>query len=321
MTLTNRRIAATVAALCVAALWAASLMLGLGVLPAHAEDVDEHPADELTQTIDAEQTHAHGRVVISQGHLDIGPTLGGGDWKLQIHDDTTQPSVWRDPDDVVIHVSDAALLTVPDDPAFAFLGVESGAQVHVIPQAEQSGVVWTGWNTQDPAVIEQLALGATMRMLATSGPGELTVFQHSGTFGDPVVLWTTNEPLPQQTWIELGAHTHANWVFTKPGIYLVHLEVEGKLRSGETVRAQGVLRYAVGDDTDTDAAFEASFEGASGADPVSPETSDSAPIEPSGATLLPWIIVAGVIVLIGGVALTVTVRAMRVRSAVERELS
>ncbi|ALJ18696.1 choice-of-anchor M domain-containing protein [Microbacterium sp. No. 7] len=211
------------------------------------------------QVIDPGQQQGTGRVVLEAGHADVGATFGTGAWALQVHDDTTTPRYWRDPDDVVLRVTDAAVLTVPDDEAFAFLRLAAGTPVHVIPQTEQAGVVWVGWNTQEPTLLDSLSLGATLRIHAIEGPGDVVTYLQGGNFGAPQVLWSTHEPFPQEAWVELNTHTHANWVFSEPGVYLVDAEFAGDLVTGEELSARGTLRFAVGDATDPAAAFAATL--------------------------------------------------------------
>jgi len=167
--------------------------------------------------------------------------------------------VWRSPRDAVIRVPDAAVQQVPDDPAYAFLDQEPGAPVHVIPQTQNPDVVWVGWNTQDPGVMDAVARGVTMSLLGVQGPGDLTVFLQSGSLGAPDVLWNSRQPYPQPVWVETNTHTHANWVFARPGVYLATVEFTAELAGGGTVTAREVLRFAVGDRTGADAAFAAAF--------------------------------------------------------------
>lgn len=233
-----------------------AVALGASALPASAASTDP---DGPGQIIDPNQQQGTGQVVLAQGHADFGPTFGTGEWALQIHDDTTVPRYWRDPDDVVLQVTDAAVLAVPDDESFAFLGMPPGSPVHVVPQTEQPGVVWVGWNTQEPAVLDSLNLGTTLRLHAVEGPGDVVVYLQGGNFGAPQPLWSTHDPFPQDAWIELNTHTHANWVFGEPGVYLVDAEFTGDLVTGETFSARGTLRFAVGDATDPSEAFAATL--------------------------------------------------------------
>ena len=272
-------------------------LTGLGASPALAEPgptLDDNGG--LNQVIDPNQAQATDRVEIAAGHIDIGPTLNTGEWRVQIHDDTSTPRYWRMPSDVVLRVSDASQLTVPDDDAYAFLGVAPGTEVHVVPQTQQQDVVWTGWNTQEPNVLEQVDLGVTMSIVGFEGPGDLSLFLQSGNFGAPQVLYNTREPLPQQTWIELNTHTHANWVFTAPGEYLVELQFDADLRDGSHVSARDTIRYAVGDAASADALYDRELDPAaiaSGAD-ADGAASDVAAAGSSddGSSTLLWIVVA-----------------------------
>lgn len=211
--------------------------------------------DALDQTLDPNQAQGTGQVVLDRGHVDFGPTLNTGEWIIQAHDDTATPSYWRHLEDVVMKVNDTALLPVPDSAAYSFLGQEPGTEVWVVPQTQKSDVVWAGWNTQEPNVLNSLNLGTTLSVLAIDGPGDVVVYLQSGNFGDPEPLWSSLDPFPQQSWIEVNTHTHANWVFTQPGIYLVDIQFDAELTTGETVTARDTLRFAVGDATDPQPAF------------------------------------------------------------------
>lgn len=217
--------------------------------------------DGLTQSLDPEQPVATGQAVKQAGHVDIGPRYRDGRWEIQIHDDTAVPPVWRRPSDVVFQVRDAAVERVPDDPAYAFLGQPPGTPVHVVPQTENREVVWIGWNTQDPGVMEAISRGVTMNLLGVQGPGGLVVYLQSGNLGAPQVLWNSAKPYPQPLWVETNTHTHANWIFSKPGVYLVAVEITADLVDGRTVSGREVLRFAVGDGTPVEDAFTAAYTG------------------------------------------------------------
>src|SRR5687767_7413562 len=146
--------------------------------------------------------------VISDGHVDVGPRFVDGRFTLQVYDDPT----WRPIDDVVLQVRDEAILSVPDDPAYGFLKQKPGTELFVIPQTQNPDVVWLGWNTQDPEVMETIDRGVTMTIAGVQGPGTLDVYLQSGDFAEPDVLW------PEPLWVDVNTHTHANWVFTKPGV-------------------------------------------------------------------------------------------------------
>lgn len=214
--------------------------------------------DNLTQTIDPGQGFASGPAELTTGHVDIGPRFVDGQWVLQVHDDFAEPSVWRDPSEVVFRVTDDALLTIPDDETYSFLG-EPGEEVHVIPQTQDQDVVWVGWNTQAPEILDQLEGGATITMIGIQGPGEVDVYLQSGSFEEPEVLWSSSSEEQQSIFVEVNTHTHANWVFSEPGTYLMRLTIEATLSSGEEVSSTADMRFAVGSETTADATLAAEF--------------------------------------------------------------
>ncbi|HWS35066.1 MAG TPA: choice-of-anchor M domain-containing protein [Actinoplanes sp.] len=223
------------------------------------------------QSLDPAQSQATGRAVLETGHVDIGPRLRDGKWTIQIHDDHAVPAVWREPADTVLRVRDTAGQRVPDDPAYAFLGEPPGTAVHVVPQTEKPGVIWIGWNTQDPGVLGAVGRGVTMSLRGVRGPGNVTVFLQSGNLGAPQVLWSSTKPMPQPIWVETNTHTHANWVFGRPGTYLLAVDISADLAGGSTATASTVLRLAVGDVTEPD--FDGTVALPTAAGPETPTTS------------------------------------------------
>ncbi|WP_203799310.1 choice-of-anchor M domain-containing protein [Actinoplanes couchii] len=256
------------------------------------------PSGDLDQTVDPGQVQASGRAVLETGHVDIGPRLHDGKWTIQIHDDHAVPSVWRDPAETVLRVRDTAELQVPDDESYAFLGSAPGETVHVVPQTEKPGVVWIGWNTQDPAVMAAISRGVTLNLRGVQGPGAVTVFLQSGNLGAPRVLWSSAKPYPQPLWVETNTHTHANWVFAKTGTYLLAVDVTADLADGSTATARTILRLAVGDSTDPADAFGATFTGPLPSAPVSPAAVAAPAAAGSNALLFVAIAVIATLLLV-----------------------
>lgn len=167
--------------------------------------------------------HAAQPTVIGDGHVDLGPRLVDGRWTFQLRDDTGTEPVWRDLSDVVLQVADVAKTTIPEDPAYAFLGTPGGA-IWVLPQVQSPGVVWPGWNTQDPSVAGVIGREVDWRLHGVDGPGRFELFL-SGNFGAPEPIFSSDKPYPQETGVEAGTHVHGNWVFTVPGAYSLDLEM------------------------------------------------------------------------------------------------
>ncbi|MDQ6524823.1 choice-of-anchor M domain-containing protein [Nocardioides sp. LHD-245] len=278
----------------------------------------------LQQTIDPDQEVATDDVVLEAGHVDLGPRLVGGggapgEWTLMVHDDTRlEGSVWRPLEHAVIRVRDAAVQQVPDDPAYAFLGVDPGAGVHVVPQTQDLDVVWLGWNTQDPSVLETVDRGVTLTLRGVDGPGHLVVYLQDGGFGEPDVLWDSRDldrrAAAQNLWVDVNTHTHANWVFSEPGAYLVSIAATATFVDGTEQTTTGTLRMAVGDGTDPEQARHA--EAAPG--PVTPDSGAAADPEAAeetgdGTPAWLWAVGAGAVAL-AGMLLAVVARGRRTRT-------
>lgn len=257
----------------------ASLMLApLGVAhaettPATAESASAQPSDSnlsrgeraLTQTLSAEQPVASGRIEISAGHVDMGPRFNNGKFELMLHDDHGETPVWRSLDEVIYRGSDKAILEVPNDPRYSFVGAPAGSKVYVIPQTETKGVIWPGWNTQDPQLVSKLNRGVNLTLEQVSGPGTFSLYLENGNFSAPQVLWSSTKSEPQKLWVEKNTHTHANWVFTAPGEYLLKVTASAELSDGSTVSDTRYLKFAVGDSASADTlyAMEAQARGSS----------------------------------------------------------
>lgn len=265
-------------------LGAASLAIALVAVPS-AATAQEGDDPNLDQTIEGGQPVVRGERTLAAGHVDMGPRFVDGEWSFLIHDDVAKgdanaSSVWRHPQETVFHIVDAGRLTAPDDPAYGFLGAEPGAGVWVSPQTQNPDVVWIGWNTQDPEVMGEIDRGVTLTLRRVQGPGVMTVFLQSGSFGEPDVLWDSRSADAQPLWVDVNTHTHANWAFTEPGVYLVELEASADLIDGSTVSDVETIRVAVGTDTPPSDALAASW----GGDAVAPdEASDGAAGERDGA--------------------------------------
>ncbi|RBM18592.1 hypothetical protein DEH69_12570 [Streptomyces sp. PT12] len=303
-------------------------LLGTTAPGAHAQEGD----DDLGQTIAPDEADATGEAVLNVGHVDIGPRFADGEWRVHGRDDSQSPPVWRPLTDVVTQVVDAAVQQAPDDPDFAFLDAEPGSDLHVIPQTQAPEVIWLGWNTQDPEVMERVNRGVTLTMHGVDGPGHFAVFLQNGDLGAPDVLWDGDDPGPQELWVDLNTHTHANWVFTEPGVYVVDFEISADLITGERVRDRAPLRFAVGEETDVREAFaaadpadepagerESAPPDADGADDTAAPDDGSADDAEGSALPATLAAVGGVLLALLVAAAALTLRGRRARRLAERQ--
>lgn len=207
---------------------------------------DPSPDPDLAQSVAAHEEWSNEASEISVGHVDLGPRLIDGQWRAGLRHDAESGAVWRDPNQTVLRVSDAAVMTAPDSADYPFLADVAGKPVYVVPQTQNPSVVWLGWNTQDPAVTATIDRGLTMRVGPVSGPGRAWLFLQSGTFGKPLLL-ADSGAAPGDVWIDSGTHVHANWAFSAPGTYTATVTFLGTTTAGEAVSASTTLRFAVGD--------------------------------------------------------------------------
>ena len=216
------------------------------VVGAPSSFADPSPDPDLAQSVAAHEEWSNEASEISVGHVDLGPRLIDGQWRAGLRHDAESGAVWRDPNQTVLRVSDAAIMTAPDSADYPFLADVAGKPVYVVPQTQNPGVVWLGWNTQDPAVTATIDRGLTMRVGPVSGPGRAWLFLQSGTFGKPLLL-ADSGAAPGDVWIDSGTHVHANWAFSAPGTYTATVTFLGTTTAGEAVSASTTLRFAVGD--------------------------------------------------------------------------
>ncbi|HWL43750.1 MAG TPA: TIGR03773 family transporter-associated surface protein [Ilumatobacter sp.] len=193
------------------------------------------------------------RVVIDRGHVDMGPRIIGGEWRVQLRDDSTSPATWRELTDIVLHARDSSRIEIPAGDAYAFLGAP-GATVYVLPQVQQADLVWPGWNTQDASVLDAVPGSVTWRLRDVNGPGEFVLFL-TGSFGQHDVLFNSANALPQTLEIGRNTHVHGNWAFTAPGVYHLTVEMTATDTAGNTLTDTRILAVAVGDATDPNTAF------------------------------------------------------------------
>ena len=207
---------------------------------------DPSPDPDLAQSVAAHEEWSNEASEIAVGHVDLGPRLIDGQWRAGLRHDAESGAVWRDPNQTVLRVGDAAIMTAPNSDDYPFLADVAGKPVYVVPQTQNPGVVWLGWNTQDPAVTATIDRGLTMRVGPVSGPGRAWLFLQSGTFGKPLLL-ADSGAAPGDVWIDSGTHVHANWAFSAPGTYTATVTFLGTTTAGEAVSASTTLRFAVGD--------------------------------------------------------------------------
>ncbi|WP_448852958.1 TIGR03773 family transporter-associated surface protein [Corynebacterium frankenforstense] len=192
---------------------------------------------------------AEERLELDHGHVDaFNVTAQDGSLHLDLKEDVTGSHVTRDPADVLLRVKGAAYTeAVAEVP-------EVGKPGYFLPQAQDhdNDLLWPGWDTLGVAGGGFNAVDIEFEEL--EGPGEVHLFQF-GSFGEMM-------PFGESTLLESGsvihqaypAHTHANWVFTEPGVYRMTV----RATAGDVSSESATYTWLVGDDAEiADGAGEA----------------------------------------------------------------
>lgn len=152
-------------------------------------------------------------VTLDHGHIDaFTVSAGGGLAVLQILEDVTGHRVLREAETVLLRVKESAYSSIP--------GLPGGPAGYVLPLAQHPNLIWPGWDTN-----RTTASGYTdvsINVTAVDGPGRVYLYTSQGAFGGwrPILTHggyafpgTIHEPGP--------AHTHAQWVFSQKGVYVL----------------------------------------------------------------------------------------------------
>ncbi|BCJ50402.1 hypothetical protein Asp14428_18770 [Actinoplanes sp. NBRC 14428] len=160
-----------------------------------------------------------------------------GALEIGVHDETVEPDVEREVDDVVFLVKKAAKTTVPADPTYGFLGA-AGKPVWVLPEVQNEDLLWPGLAAEE--IDAGVFAGDTVTLKAenVTGPGRFAIFTENAV-GTPQVLVNSGDGLPDALSLNAGTHRHVSWAFQKAGVYFVTVRATATLAgSGATVTSE-----------------------------------------------------------------------------------
>lgn len=201
-----------------------------------------------------------GRTKISHGHLDIQATLKDRQLSVGLRDDSgiiDADSTVRSLDSVVWTVSENARRVRTErmaDEKLNFMG-PVGTAFYGLPQTQQSGLPWPGYNTQD---IDYSQLRGPVRLHVV--PKVMPEGARFGMFteslnGADVLLDSTSGKTTID--IDYATHAHANWVFSEPGQYMFDVHYSATLADGTEVNSPvQQLAVAVGKKASDACSFE-----------------------------------------------------------------
>ncbi|WP_027661255.1 choice-of-anchor M domain-containing protein [Salinispora fenicalii] len=184
-------------------------------------------------------------VRFSSGHIDlVDIAYEAGELELGVHDEDND--VEYATDEVKIVVKQQAEVTVPNDPAFDFLGTPGVSTVWILPQIQDTDLVWPGVATEEVEAGLFTDDELTLAMQSVSGPGELALYVENAV-GQPNVLVDSGDGLPDTIALNAGDHQHYNWAFDRAGTYCVTFSATGTLAdTGEQISSEAVtLRVVV----------------------------------------------------------------------------
>ncbi|MSS46498.1 ABC transporter permease [Cutibacterium sp. WCA-380-WT-3A] len=181
-------------------------------------------------------------VVLDHGHADVfrvGSAPNGG-INLTLKEDVTGDGVLHNPDSVLLKVNDAALTSIP-------AGLPGAPQGYLLPLTQNEDVLWPGWETFD--VRRNGFDSVTISVSNVSGPGKVHLFSQ-GSFGDVKPLLDSNATeLPGTITVAKPSHVHANWVFSKSGVYTMTVRARAQ-KSGKNFQTEPhTYTWVVGNST------------------------------------------------------------------------
>lgn len=201
-----------------------------------------------------------GRTKISHGHLDIQATLKDRQLSVGLRDDSgiiDADSTVRPLDSVVWTVSENARRVRTErmaDEKLNFMG-PVGTAFYGLPQTQQSGLPWPGYNTQD-IDYSQLRGPVRLHVVPKVMPegARFGMFTESLNGADVLLDSTTGKTTID---IDYATHAHANWVFSEPGQYMFDVHYSVTLADGTEVSSPvQQLAVAVGKKASDACSFE-----------------------------------------------------------------
>ena len=158
-------------------------------------------------------------------------------------------------DHVFHRVPVGAKLTIPNLPAYSFLG-PVGASTWILPQTQNTSLLYLGFSTENKTAIAGWnAIGVTpgaryrgyssgtfvgntlaVSLLSVQGPGNFAVYSVNGS-GTPTVYINSGNGITSDDKVPLPpiSHTHYNWAFSAKGFYQITLQAQGTRSSDNAV--------------------------------------------------------------------------------------
>lgn len=178
--------------------------------------------------------------VLERGHVDLATRVLDGALQSEVGDDSSGSKVYREPSDTVLWLKPSSRVVLPS--GYGAVG-DAGAAVWQVPQTQDPALIWLGWNTESLGR-DEIRGPVTWRLDRVDGPGTVKVYL-AGAFGG--VQEMVLDGAGSSYSIPLGVHAHANWAFSRQGIYRLTMTQRATLASGRPSSDTETLTVAVGD--------------------------------------------------------------------------
>lgn len=186
-------------------------------------------------------------IVLEKGHTDIFNVRAEGDQLvLNLKEDITGQHVIQQPENVLLVVKESAHTQMTANVP------QVGTPGYYLPMTQDFNLLWPGWDTLE--VQESGFYGIDINFVQVNGPGRVFLFSQSA-FGAPEALLKDGSfelktgSVREQSF---PAHTHAHWVFEKPGTYTMVVNASGAKDGKTVVSNTATYTWRVGDIPEVD---------------------------------------------------------------------
>ena len=185
--------------------------------------------------------------LLSNGEVDLGVAYEEGSWDLHLHDEGND--IEYGPSEAVIDVNALSSVTRTGpfaNGAFDFLGVANGSTFYVLPQTENTDLVYLGFGAEELA--ESLFIGdeVRLRLASVSGPGHFSIWLDGATSTTPSLVMASSDGIgdTDEYVVGAGSHAHVNFAFTQPGTYKIAFVATGVLASDGSSTMSELVTYS-----------------------------------------------------------------------------
>ena len=210
----------------------------------HKTGVVTNGSDTFTFFVPGGMTNLH---ILDNGHMDLRLGFDGTDLRMAIRSDIDGiPNAYdlkeRPLEEVVFYNRASDLeLTIPSNPAFAFLG-SPGTKVWAFPQGFDPDLIFFGINAQDVARPQDLQGDMALKLQGVTGPtnGHFYLFQVDA-LGAPIVYMDSSDGIDTEADLlpfSGTGHDHYFWAFSTTGLYQVAFQLEATNTLGTPISSR-----------------------------------------------------------------------------------